>query len=102
MSDELKRVLRIKDDEGKTNRWLVAEALVEAALAGNVMAAREIFDRIEGKVVQPQEISGPDGGPVNVEGLNDLLKDPEIAQLFESLAKRLESQPSSNGHEVVG
>ena len=35
---------------------------------------------------------------VSVEGFNDLLKDPEIAQLFESLAKRLEGQPSSNGH----
>ena len=35
--------------------------LVDDAVEGNLQAAKEIMDRVEGKAVQATEISGPDG-----------------------------------------
>lgn len=43
---------------------LIAMKLASEALNGNVQAAKEIFDRIEGKSVQGMKISGADGGPL--------------------------------------
>ena len=43
---------------------LVARALVNAACDGDIAAAREINDRVDGKV--PQALTGIDDGPVQV------------------------------------
>jgi hypothetical protein len=47
-------------------RWADAMALgqLHSAVKGNTVAAREIADRVEGRVLQP--IGGEDGGPVQV------------------------------------
>lgn len=42
----------------------VALALIEKARAGDVSAIKELYDRLEGKAVQKQEVSGPEGGPI--------------------------------------
>lgn len=61
MAEELQKILRSKDEEtGKTNRFLIAQSLVKAAKDGNVMAAREIFDRIDGKVQADQPGDSPE------------------------------------------
>ena len=39
----------------------IIEKLVDDAVEGNLAAAKEIMDRVEGKAVQATEISGPDG-----------------------------------------
>ncbi|MGO4316702.1 hypothetical protein [Agrobacterium sp. MCAB5] len=53
------------DAGGGTKLRAVAEALVSKAVAGDVQAIKEVADRLDGKVTQ--EISGPDGGPVQID-----------------------------------
>jgi len=50
-------------NDGKALRE-VGEALFVAARGGDVQAAKEIGDRLDGKV--PQGIVGPDNGPVQI------------------------------------
>ncbi|WP_297048452.1 hypothetical protein [uncultured Desulfovibrio sp.] len=45
----------------------LADEVANAAGASRVNAARELLDRGYGKVGQPIEVTGPDGGPVSVE-----------------------------------
>jgi len=47
-----------------TAEWLVA-SLIRDALKGDNIARNQILDRLEGKPIQRQEVSGPDGGPLN-------------------------------------
>lgn len=50
---------------GKTRLRLIAERLVQEAEAGNVVAMKEVADRLEGKV--PQAIIGDsDADPINM------------------------------------
>ena len=61
----LRRVLA----EAGTNREKlleIADALVAKAMSGDVPAIKEIADRIDGKVPQGVNHSGPNGGPVQV------------------------------------
>lgn len=43
---------------------LVARALVNAALNGDIPAIKEVNDRVDGK--SPQAVTGEDGGPIAV------------------------------------
>lgn len=49
------------DGKGQKTKKLfrIADALVDAAIDGDVHAAKEIFDRVDGRV--PQAIAGADG-----------------------------------------
>lgn len=74
------------DHEGKMTRRVVqiAEALAKKAGEGDVQAAREVFDRIDGKV--PTPIAGADGeGPVEV----------TIRGLLDAIDGRTRSLPES-------
>lgn len=42
----------------------IVEGLVEAAVAREPWAVKEVVDRLDGKAVQFQEISGTDGAPL--------------------------------------
>lgn len=44
----------------------IAQALIDAALEGNVQAMKEIADRTDGKAMQAMEHSGPGGTPLGV------------------------------------
>jgi hypothetical protein len=61
LNETLKRRL-IQEDALKAN--LIVEALLSKAEEGDISAIKEVFDRMEGKAVAKQEISGPDGTPV--------------------------------------
>jgi len=51
LKPRLIEVLKTKDEEtGKTKALLIAEAIVDAALSGNVSAQALIWERVEGKV----------------------------------------------------
>lgn len=39
---------------------------IEKMLGGDIQAYREILDRLEGKSAQKNELSGPDGNPIEV------------------------------------
>ena len=61
MRDALLQPLQREAKKSKPTKRLqfVADALVNAAIKGDVAAAKEIFDRIDGKV--PQAATGEDG-----------------------------------------
>ena len=63
--DALRRALLREDKKSKAIQLdRLAEALICEAVDGNVAALKEIADRIDGKVAQPQEVTGVDGGPI--------------------------------------
>jgi hypothetical protein len=70
MRDAIEMELReeVDDPRNKAQKIrklrLVARALVQAACDGDIAAAREINDRVDGKV--PQALTGVDDGPVQV------------------------------------
>ena len=66
-------VKRLTDDGTKTKKlYLLADALINKALAGDVSAMREIGDRLDGKPAQAVELGGPDGGPIEVIDLSPM------------------------------
>lgn len=54
---------REHDVDGKTSTKLnaIAAKLVELAIEGNTLAAKEIADRVDGKATQPVEHTDPEG-----------------------------------------
>ena len=56
--DQLRKVL-VQNDQLKLR--MVSEKLVEAAIDGEPWAVKEIMDRMDGKPVAIQEVTGPDG-----------------------------------------
>lgn len=61
---------------------LVARALVNAAIKGDVSAAREINDRMDGKVAQTVQGPGKDGAiPIDIKNLST----QQLEQLYERL-----------------
>lgn len=55
----------------------IGEKLKELAIAGDIVAMKEIGDRLDGKVPQAQiHMGDEDGGPVRVEKLERIITDP--------------------------
>jgi hypothetical protein len=55
--------------EGKDKRPIIAaiaDKCVDAALDGDMQAIKEIGDRLDGKSIQPNEHSGPEGGAIPI------------------------------------
>lgn len=46
--------------EGEYNR-MIAQALIDKAISGDMAAIKEYGDRLDGKAVATQELTGPDG-----------------------------------------
>ena len=62
ITDLIRRAL-LQHDSAKARE--LADSLIARAIAESDRAATEVLDRIEGKV--PQAITGPDGGPLQVQ-----------------------------------
>ncbi len=58
-------------DQQRRNKEAIADKLIELALDGDLPAIKEVLDRIQGKVAQPLEHSGEDGGPIRITWLNE-------------------------------
>jgi hypothetical protein len=58
-----------------------------AAIKGKTEAAREIADRLEGKARQAVEVSGPEGGPLDLQFMTDEQLDARIRELMAILEK---------------
>jgi len=54
-----------KDPLKRTYGQMLAEGQVRAAIRGDTGAAREITDRVQGRSVQPVELTGSEGSPLN-------------------------------------
>lgn len=52
-----KRVIQLKGPKGTTLRQILASAQLEAAMNGDVQAARELVDRCDGKVTDKHEVN---------------------------------------------
>ncbi len=61
MNETLKRILI--QNEGLRART-ISEALVTKAEDGDVAAIKEVFDRIDGKVVQENKLTGDPEAPI--------------------------------------
>jgi hypothetical protein len=70
------------DKSGRSYAEAIAEKLAKKALAGNIPAAREIADRAEGKARQAMEVSGPEGGRLEIENMTDAQLDERIRELL--------------------
>jgi hypothetical protein len=53
----------------------VIHSLISRAMEGDVPAVREIFDRVEGKVSQPVEVTKNPFGELSTDELNDLVQE---------------------------
>jgi hypothetical protein len=78
VTDELERLLQVEapDAGGRTWATVIAEALLHQARKGDVRAITELTNRIEGKPLQPVELSGD----------NDL---DTLAEMIEKARKRV-------------
>ena len=65
ISEEMRKILRRRVN-GKTHRRLIAEKLVEMAVAGELAAIKLLMNYIDGKPVQRVETSGPEQGAIVV------------------------------------
>lgn len=65
-TDALRRAINRESDGKGSAKWLdvIANRVIEDAANGNIVAAKEIGDRLEGKPKQQTEVSGPDGGAI--------------------------------------
>ena len=71
MNDTLKRIL-IQNEALRARS--IAEALVTKAEDGDVSAIKEVFDRMDGKVVQENKLSGDADAPLLIQvvtGIDD-------------------------------
>jgi len=71
MNDTLKRIL-IQNEALRARS--IAEALVTKAEDGDVSAIKEVFDRMDGKVVQENKLSGDADAPLMIQvvtGIDD-------------------------------
>lgn len=66
LSDVLRRVLAEPTGEGKTKADELAGVLWSLAKAGDLDAVKYIYDRLDGKPTESQEISGPGGNPLEL------------------------------------
>src|SRR5919197_3781796 len=60
--DLLSRAVRELMDEARARE--VAAGIIQAAAKGNARMAVALWERLEGKLPNPQEHSGPGGGPI--------------------------------------
>lgn len=66
-ADAVRRAVmrRLEDEEGKPQKIeRLADKIVEAGMAGDMAAIKEIGDRLDGKAKQQTEVSGPEGGAI--------------------------------------
>lgn len=105
LSDELKKLMgtEVPGSKGTTVAKAVANKLLQIAISNNPGRALEamhlIFERVEGKVMQPQEISGPNGSPMQFESVaNREELERRLAELF-AIAERRRSERFSGGSD---
>ena len=71
MNDTLKRIL-IQNEALRARN--ISEALVTKAEEGDVSAIKEVFDRMDGKVVQENKLTGDSDAPIIIQvitGIDD-------------------------------
>jgi hypothetical protein len=83
--DNLLAALKLSEAEKqeiKTYGDALALNQFRAAIKGKTEAAREIANRLEGRARQAVEVSGPEGGPVDLQYMTDGEIDARIRELL--------------------
>lgn len=81
----VKEILALPHEDGKNYEYAATKAIAEKAIAGDVMAWDKLMDAAHGKVADKTEITGEDGGPINIHN-----NDAEIlARYYASQGKKL-------------
>lgn len=78
-AEALETALSEKTLDGRTKLVAVAEAVVNAAIDGDMVAAKEIGDRLDGKAVQA--IIGDKENPIYI-GTTDAERDARLLELL--------------------
>jgi hypothetical protein len=68
--------------KGLPNARVLALRMFELAFAGDLSAAKEIADRVEGKTVQIQQLQGPGGGAIPFTDVPPAENEKRIAELL--------------------
>ena len=77
IKEAFQRALEInKPAEQRVALDSLVKVVIAKALEGDMPAAKEIFDRLEGKAIQQTEVSGLDGGAI-VATIERVIKDPK-------------------------
>jgi hypothetical protein len=76
-ADTLRRAVVQSDAE---RLRMIAEALIDKAASGDVSAIKELGDRLDGKSVATQELTGPDGSNLP-SGIGILFVKPDDSQV---------------------
>jgi len=90
LSEELRDFIdqEMRDAEGNgkgiTHRQALARVIVKQALSGKFPFVKEIFDRLEGKVADRTEITGPSGEPIEILDLSSKGKRESFYRLLSS------------------
>ena len=71
LADLLRRELDRADSAGVPHKQAIVSRLVELACEGSLPAIQQIFDRLEGRPTQRQEVGGTEGGPLLVGRMSD-------------------------------
>jgi hypothetical protein len=71
---------------------IVLAQCIEAA-TGNPAAMKEITDRIEGKMSKPIEVTGSEGGPLDIQLLTDEQLDARIRELLAGWQNETANEP---------
>jgi len=64
LAELLETALKAKGEDGIPKRKAVIDTLIRLALSGDLDAIKVILDRVDGKVVERLEHSGPEGGDI--------------------------------------
>lgn len=65
----------LKDGEGETLRK-IASMMIDAAQGGDLQTAKEVRDTLDGKPKQQTELTGADGGPIQMQPVEQFIIDP--------------------------
>ena len=74
----------------------LADEMANGRGAARVNAARELLDRGYGKIGQPIEVAGPDGGPLKVEG--DVTLSPAVEAALNALRNTVDVSIPATPH----
>lgn len=98
LTDLLRATLDVAGDDGVTHKQAIVNKQIERARAGAHDAITWIFDRIDGPIPRPVELSGKDGGPVEHAYRNETPTAVDVAERAYLAALRAEyGEPDSLG-----
>lgn len=86
ITNRIHQKLNVVDLNGRQVDELIADKIIEMALAGNMQAIEFVADRVEGKVRQAVELSGHEGRPIQFQSItSDMTAEEAIAAYLDAV-----------------